>query len=173
MTSKTGISDKAQLATDHYIANVVISPREGYNWHKAMLEAGYAASTVKSNAKETWDIVGVQEQIEGARARILAAGEDCIGFIRSEHLRLAYKAESKNDLVNATRNLEGYGKTYAAYKDVLNTTSTDQPAELTEADLDQARVDAKAVTMSKLAGPKLSDKGPSGTHDPLYQGETA
>jgi hypothetical protein len=69
---KTKISDKAQLATMHYINRCVVEGLEGYTWHKAMLDACYSPKYVKSSAKLVWDIKGVQEQIEAAKANIKA-----------------------------------------------------------------------------------------------------
>jgi hypothetical protein len=67
--SKTKISDRAQIATDHYIANMILKPVEGYTWSRAMIEANYSKSYTDANSKRVWDYVGVQSQIAAVRAK--------------------------------------------------------------------------------------------------------
>ncbi len=76
MITKTGLSDKAQLATEHYIANTLIMPIVGYTWAQAMKDAGYAASTIDKQGKRVSGLIGVQNQIEAAMAKIGEKAED-------------------------------------------------------------------------------------------------
>ncbi len=114
---KTGLRDKAQRATDHYIANTITMPITGYTWAQAMRDAKYAESTIDKKGRDTWGLVGVQQQIEAAITGMKQESVDHMAYIRSEHQRLKELSLARGDLVNATRNLEGYGRTYAAYTD--------------------------------------------------------
>jgi hypothetical protein len=94
---KTKISDKAQLATDHYIANTIIAPIAGYSWARAMTEAAYSLTTVNKQAKLVWGYIGVQSQIDAARAKIGAKAEHnrdiAINLLTANLDRLQAKAD--------------------------------------------------------------------------------
>lgn len=125
---KTKISDKAQLATDHYIANCIITPIVGYTWARAMKEAGYAASTINKASNNTWGLLGVQSQINKARADIkassIATRADRQEFWTSVYLGTLKDAEGNpvamgmNDRLRASELL---GKSEADFIDVLKT----------------------------------------------------
>jgi hypothetical protein len=69
---KTKISDKAQLATMHYIANFITNPIKGYTWSAAMRDAGFAETTIDKHPNYVSGLLGVQRQISAAIAKIKA-----------------------------------------------------------------------------------------------------
>ena len=113
----TKVTDKAQQAADHYISKCIIAPMQGYSWAQAMRDAGYAESTINKKSNETWGIVGVQEQIAEAKARLKRDSLNTIAKIRAKHEEFMTLAIEKGDLALARLNLQDLGRTYAAYTD--------------------------------------------------------
>ena len=96
--TKTGLSDKAQLATDHYIANVIINPIAGYNWSQAMRDATYADSTINKTSGDIWGKPAVQEQIIEARNNITVQAKHdrniALNNLYHDHASLQAKADT-------------------------------------------------------------------------------
>lgn len=149
MTSKTGISDKAQLATDHYIANVIINPVEGYSWTQAMRDAGYAASTTDKQGLRVWGIVGVQEQIEAARAEIRAKSEDIAAEVARMYREGYAVADKQKNSTGMATNTTGLARLNGLLTDNINNTNIDQPLDLDQDQLSQARAEVKALQLVK------------------------
>lgn len=110
------------------------------NGCKAFKMAGYSTKGKKwrINAQKVLSKDYIKRAIAAKLAEIRAKSENATEFIRQEHLRLAQLCEDKGDFVNATRNLEGYGRTHAAYTDVTKDVS-DQQKELTASEKAEAR----------------------------------
>jgi hypothetical protein len=115
ITTKT--SNKALQAADNYINSCIIAPVVGYTWAQAMREAGYAESTIDSKSKETWGMVGVQQEIEAAKARLKRNSLNTVQKIRDKHEEFMALALEKGDYALARLNLQDLGRTYAAYTD--------------------------------------------------------
>lgn len=117
----TKISDKAQRATEHYIANVIIAPVVGYNWNNAMVEAGYAQSTADKGGKSVWDKLGVQSQITAAGAKIAEKAET----VRDEGLRMFRRgyeiAEKQGNPSGMSANAVGFCRMSGLLTDNVNT----------------------------------------------------
>jgi hypothetical protein len=118
---KTKISDKAQLAVEHYIANMIIAPVVGYNWRKACIEAGYSHSYIRSSAKLVWDNEGVQSQIAASKAQIGIKAET----IREEVTRMFRRgyeiAEDQSNPAGVSANAVGLARMNGLLTDNVNT----------------------------------------------------
>lgn len=132
------------------------------NGKQAAIRAGYSEHTAESQASRLLSNVKVKVEIDRllaiTRAESVASRKQRQEFWSATLSNTLKDDTGKAITVSMTDRLrasELLGKSEADFTENINTTTTDQPAELTEADLDQARADAKAVTMSKLAGPKL------------------
>lgn len=123
--------ERIDIIAENYVTN-------GCNKSKALQAAGYSKSYSEHNGRYLFNKDKVTKAIAAKRAEIQAESKDKLALIRQEHLRLSILAEQKGDLVNATRNLEGYGKTYGAYMDVVKD-ATEQQKELNEAEQAEAR----------------------------------
>lgn len=121
MTTKTGITDRRQLAADKYIANTVIMPITGYTWHKAMEEAGYAISTIKTHAKGMWDNVLVQDQISTARAKMTKKAETIRDKVARMYEAGYNVAEKQGNPTGMATNVTGLARMNGLLTDNLNT----------------------------------------------------
>ena len=142
--AKKKFTDKQKMFIKEYIVD--------FNATQAAIRSGYSKKTAYSQGDRLLKNVGVKQELARLKEEIREESQDHIAFIRQEHRRLALLAEQKGDLVNATRNLEGYGKTYAAYTDNLNTTNQEHAADLSPEQEEQARAAIQAIRQ----GPRLS-----------------
>ena len=126
---KTGISDKAQAATDAFIRNTLLVPVVSYSWSQAMRDAGYAPSTIDHQAKRVWGLVVVQQQVEKAIAVIKAKAV----FSRVERQEWWTKmmASGKTD-ADKLRASELLGRSEADFTDNISNTVPDQSQTLTK-----------------------------------------
>ena len=153
---KTKISDKAQLATMHYIANFIINPIKGYTWSQAMRDAGFAESTIDKNSKATWGLVGVQCQIQAALAKIKAKS------VRNRLQRQEFWSETMIsedlDITARLRASELLGRSEADFTDNVNKTGEGLAINVTLPDKPQ---EAAGGTNAKLGinAPKLAQSG--------------
>ena len=141
--------EKANLIASHYCTN-------GYNKVQALLSAGYKHSYAIKNGLYLWDNVKVKQAIDRIMASSKAKTTETVDSIRQKHLELYELAKTDGDLSTANQCLAYAGKTIAAYSDNINTMQLEQPAELSEAELDRLRQMAEIVTKPKV---KLMDVG--------------
>lgn len=151
------LTGKEQALIDHYCTDAE------NNGCKAFRMAGYSTKGKKwrINAQKVLSKDYIKQAIAKRMAEIRAKSEDAVIFLRTEHLRLATLCEQKGDMVNATRNLEGYGRTHGSYTDNLNTADTTKQAELTE----QEKVEAKRLAGIRLKELGKPQDGPQGSQE--------
>lgn len=111
----------------------------GENMYQAMINADYSHNYANTHAKEVLGNIRVKEAIKRITEQLQVENESAIEFGKREHLRLKLLCEQKGDMVNATRNLEGYMRSNGAYTDNINTADTTEQRKLTEKEQEQAR----------------------------------
>lgn len=129
------LTGKQQALIDHYCTDAE------QNGCKAFGMAGYSTKGKKwrINAQKVLSKDYIKRAIAEKLAVIRAKSEDAMKFIRKEHLRFAILCELKGDMVNATRNLEGFARTHAGYTDNINTADTTKQRELSDKEKAEAR----------------------------------
>jgi len=148
---KTKISDKAQRATEHYIANTIIAPIAGYTWAQAMRDAGYAESTIDKQSSMVWGYVGVQEQINAAIAKIKAKS------VKSRVERQEWWSKvvdnDKANMCDRLRASELLGRSEADFTDNIANTVPDQTQTLSKDEQVEAlRAQIRLLDESEGAG---------------------
>ncbi len=94
---KPETSNRAQTATDLFIANTIIAPMAGYTWSRAMREAGYAEKTIDRTSGEVLGRLGVQSQIVQARAGIKAVAEVTVAEVTENARWLVQHGKGNKD----------------------------------------------------------------------------
>jgi hypothetical protein len=111
----------------------------GFNKAKAMIDTGYKESYAMSGRGQA---VYKNEQVKAAilvkMREIRNKSKDKIERIRELHEAGMALSLEKGDLVNYTRNVEGLGRTEAAYTDKVQDI-TDQQRQLTESEKSEAK----------------------------------
>jgi hypothetical protein len=147
---KTKLGCKAQLSVDNYINNVIVDKKEGYTWYDAIRDGGYADTTAKSNAKEIWDRVGVQDQINAARAAM--AKKSVYNRQQRQKFWTDMMLEGKTD-ADKLRASELLGRSEADFTDNISNTVPDQSLTLTKDEQVEAlRAQIRLLTDSEDAG---------------------
>ena len=145
---KTKISDKAQIATTHYITNCITNTKTGYTWAQAMRDAGYAESTIDKNSNDTWGLIGVQEQIEQAKDKIKA--ESIATRAERQAFWTTIYKDTNTDIAARLRASELLGRSEADFTDNISSQQIQAPDQLTDEEIEAYKAAAKALTKPKL-----------------------
>ncbi len=148
-----GNARRIEVAKDYCEQHFVLKKTD-YTFTEALKHAGYGDRYILSHGNDVWKSVVVQNIVKEYESLSKQETQDQIDFIRAEHRRLQRIAEKKGDLTVATQNMQLYGKTYAAYTEVVS--SGEERKE------QQALTEAEQAEIKRLTGVRLAEMHKTG-----------
>ena len=116
------------------------------NQRQSAAKAGYSKNTGITACQNILAKHSVKQAMVEYKADISSKQAITVEYIQSEHERLAALAESKGDLVTATRNKEDLGRTIGVYTENINTGDLERLKQLSE----QQALEAKRLATIRL-----------------------
>lgn len=143
-----GNARRIEVAKDYCEQHFVLKKTD-YTFTEALKHAGYGDRYIQSFGARIWKCIVVQDIVKEYESESKQETQDQIDYIRADHKRLQRIAEKKGDLATATANSVWYGKTYAAYTDVMSTGE--------ERKEQQVLTEAEQAEIKRLTGVRLAD----------------
>jgi len=136
---KTGLPWKTSDAVGRFLLETVVKKNVSYTFPQALRDAGYSVRYVHSYASRIWENVGVQDKINGYKAKAAVKAELTVSQVLDD-LDFGIKlARERGDLMAIARFSELRGKYLSMYSDGLNLNDTTQQKEINEAELLEAK----------------------------------